>query len=61
MDGDRRLPGLAAHVRADPADDLDDVRSRVEAVLHERFEIDHTTLQMMVERLLSIEDRRARA
>ena len=55
------FPALAAHVRTDPTEDLDDVRSRVEAVLHERFEIDHTTLQMMVERLLSIEDRRARA
>lgn len=55
------FPALAAHVRTNPADDLDEVRARVEAVLHERFEIDHTTLQMMVERLLSIEDRRARA
>jgi cobalt-zinc-cadmium efflux system protein len=53
------FPALAAHVRTDPADDLDEVRARVEAVLHERFEIHHTTLQMMVERLLSIEDRRA--
>jgi cobalt-zinc-cadmium efflux system protein len=52
------FPALAAHVRTDPADDLDEVRSRVEAVLHERFEIHHTTLQMMAERLLSIEDRR---
>jgi cobalt-zinc-cadmium efflux system protein len=55
------FPALAAHVRTDPAEDLDDVRARVEAVLHERFEIDHTTLQMMVERLLSIEDRRPHA
>jgi cobalt-zinc-cadmium efflux system protein len=55
------FPALAAHVRTDPTGDLDDVRSRVEAVLHERFEIDHTTLQMMSERLLSIEDRRARS
>ena len=54
------FPALAAHVRTDPTEDLDEVRARVEAVLHERFEIDHTTLQMMVERLLSIEDRRAR-
>jgi cobalt-zinc-cadmium efflux system protein len=52
------FPALAAHVRTDPADDLEEVRARVEAVLHERFEIDHTTLQMMVEPLLSIEDRR---
>jgi cobalt-zinc-cadmium efflux system protein len=52
------FPALAAHVRTDPHEDLDDVRRRVEAVLHERFEIDHTTLQMMAERLLAIEDRR---
>jgi cobalt-zinc-cadmium efflux system protein len=55
------FPALAAHVRTDPSDDMDEVRSRVEAVLHERFEIHHTTLQMMAERLLSIEDRRARS
>src|SRR3954467_4286206 len=52
------FPALAAHVRTDPREDLDEVRRRVEAVLHERFEIDHTTLQMMAERLLAIEDRR---
>jgi cobalt-zinc-cadmium efflux system protein len=53
------FPALAAHVRTDPSEDVDEVRARVEAVLHERFEIRHTTLQMMAERLLSIEDRRA--
>jgi cobalt-zinc-cadmium efflux system protein len=52
------FPALAAHVRTDPSEDVDAVRRRIEAVLHERFEIDHTTLQMMAERLLSIEDRR---
>jgi cobalt-zinc-cadmium efflux system protein len=52
------FPALAAHVRTDPTEDMDEVRARVEAVLHERFEIHHTTLQMMAERLLSIEDRR---
>jgi cobalt-zinc-cadmium efflux system protein len=52
------FPALAAHVLTDPSDDVDEVRARVEAVLHERFEIHHTTLQMMAERLLSIEDRR---
>jgi cobalt-zinc-cadmium efflux system protein len=52
------FPALAAHVRTDPSEDLEEVRARVEAVLHERFEIDHTTLQMMIEPLLSIEDRR---
>ncbi len=53
------FPALAAHVRTDPCEDMDEIRSRVEAVLHERFEIHHTTLQMMAEQLLSIEDRRA--
>src|SRR3954452_7123048 len=52
------FPALAAHVRVEPTEDLDEVRTRVETVLHERFEIEHTTLQMMSERLLSIEDRR---
>ncbi|MEA2468729.1 MAG: cobalt-zinc-cadmium efflux system protein [Thermoleophilaceae bacterium] len=52
------FPALAAHVRVDPTEDLDEVRTRVEAVLHERYDIQHTTLQMMAERLLSIEDRR---
>jgi cobalt-zinc-cadmium efflux system protein len=55
------FPALAAHVRTDPTEDVDEVRARVEAVLHERFEIHHTTLQTMAERLLSIEDRRARS
>ena len=53
------FPALAAHVMSDPAEDADEVRRRVEALLHERFEIEHTTLQVMVERLLSIEDRRS--
>lgn len=53
------FPALAAHVRTDPTEDLDEVRARVEAVLHERFEIQHTTLQMMPEQLLRIEDRRS--
>ena len=52
------FPALAAHVLSDPSEDADEVRRRVEAVLHERFEIRHTTLQVMVERLLEIEDRR---
>src|SRR3954470_10058807 len=52
------FPALAAHVRTDPSDDLDEIRAGIESVLHERFEIEHTTLQMMAERLLSIEDRR---
>jgi cobalt-zinc-cadmium efflux system protein len=52
------FPALAAHVFTDPADDVDEVRERVEALLHDRFGIHHTTLQTMVERLIEIEDRR---
>ena len=54
------FPALAAHVRTEPTEDMDEVRRRIEAVLHDRFDIHHTTLQMMVEPLLKIEDRRAR-
>ena len=51
---------LAAHVRTDPHRDVDEVRHRVEAMLSERFQIEHTTLQMTVEPLLELEDRRSR-
>jgi cobalt-zinc-cadmium efflux system protein len=37
---------LAAHVVTEPAADRDLVRRRIELLLHERFGIDHTTLQM---------------
>jgi cobalt-zinc-cadmium efflux system protein len=52
------FPALAAHVRTDPARDMDEIRIQVEHVLAERFGIEHTTLQMMVEPLLELEDRR---
>jgi cobalt-zinc-cadmium efflux system protein len=52
------FPALAAHVRTDPARDMDEVRADVERVLAERFGIEHTTLQMMAEPLLELEDRR---
>jgi cobalt-zinc-cadmium efflux system protein len=52
------FPALAAHVMSNPSEDADEVRRRVEAVLDERFAIHHTTLQVMVERLIEIEDRR---
>jgi cobalt-zinc-cadmium efflux system protein len=52
------FPALAAHVRTDPAADPDDVRRRIEALVAERFGIEHTTLQMMAEPLLALEDRR---
>jgi cobalt-zinc-cadmium efflux system protein len=52
------FPALAAHIRTEPSESADDVRERVEAVLHERFGLDHTTLQVVPEPLLQIEDRR---
>jgi cobalt-zinc-cadmium efflux system protein len=54
------FPALAAHVLASPDADPEGVRRSVEAVLHERFEIHHTTLQTMAEPLLELEDRRGR-
>jgi cobalt-zinc-cadmium efflux system protein len=53
------FPALAAHVLTDPGEDVDEVRRRIEAVLLERFAIEHTTIQAVVERLLEIEDRRS--
>jgi cobalt-zinc-cadmium efflux system protein len=55
------FPALAAHLRTDPHGDQDAIRAEVEAVLRERFAINHTTLQAMPERLLAIEDRRRAA
>jgi cobalt-zinc-cadmium efflux system protein len=52
------FPALAAHVLTEPGEDVDEVRARVEALLAERFGIEHTTLQTMMERLIEIEDRR---
>jgi len=52
------FPALAAHVVADHDEDVDAVRERIETVLHDEFEIHHTTLQVMPERLVQLEDRR---
>src|SRR3954452_18999632 len=52
------FPALAAHIRSEPSEPADEVRERVEAVLHERFGLDHTTLQVVPEPLLQLEDRR---
>lgn len=52
------FPALAAHVRTDPGHDPDEVRHALEHELSERFGIEHTTLQVMAEQLLEIEDRR---
>jgi cobalt-zinc-cadmium efflux system protein len=54
------FPALAAHIRSDPSESPDEVRERLEAVLHERFGLDHTTLQVVPEPLLQLEDRRRR-
>jgi cobalt-zinc-cadmium efflux system protein len=54
------FPALAAHIRSEPNEPPDEVRVRLEAVLHERFGLDHTTLQVVPEPLLQLEDRRAR-
>ena len=53
------FPALSAHVLVGAADDCHRARLRLEEVLHERFEIDHTTLQVDHEGgdLLSIEVR----
>jgi cobalt-zinc-cadmium efflux system protein len=53
------FPALAAHIRSDPSEAPDEVRERIEAVLHERFGLDHTTLQVVPEPLLQLEDRRS--
>jgi len=50
---------LAAHVVVSPECDRDLVRRRIELLLHERFGIDHTTLQMeeqVPDALLSVEN-----
>ncbi|HEX4720444.1 MAG TPA: cation diffusion facilitator family transporter [Thermoleophilaceae bacterium] len=54
------FPALAAHIRSDPNESPEEVRERLEAVLHERFGLDHTTLQVVPEPLLQLEDRRRR-
>jgi cobalt-zinc-cadmium efflux system protein len=54
------FPALAAHIRSEPSESADEVRERIEAVLHERFGLDHTTLQVVPEPLLQLEDRRTK-
>jgi cobalt-zinc-cadmium efflux system protein len=53
------FPALSAHIRSDPNESADVVRKRIEVVLHERFGLDHTTLQVVPEPLLQLEDRRS--
>jgi cobalt-zinc-cadmium efflux system protein len=55
------FPALSAHLMVRAGSDRDRVRRRVEAILAERFEIDHTTLQVVeadVERLITVEELR---
>ena len=40
------FPSLSAHVLVHPGDDCHTIRRELEATLHERFGIDHTTLQV---------------
>ncbi|MGZ8650035.1 MAG: cation diffusion facilitator family transporter [Solirubrobacteraceae bacterium] len=54
------FPALAAHVLVAPGDDCHGIRHELEGLLHERFAIGHTTLQVDHEReqaLLDIEPR----
>jgi cobalt-zinc-cadmium efflux system protein len=53
-----RFPALSAHVRVTRDTDCHDARHRLERLLHDRFEIGHTTLQMEHEEplLLQIEE-----
>jgi cobalt-zinc-cadmium efflux system protein len=56
------FPALAAHVLVAPGDDCHAVRRRLQAMVAERFDIDHVTLQVdhapAGDRLLDIEPRR---
>ena len=40
------FPALSAHVLVEPGADCHRIRLELEALLHERFGIDHTTLQV---------------
>jgi cobalt-zinc-cadmium efflux system protein len=53
-----QFPALSAHVRVTRDTDCHDARRRLERLLHDRFEIGHTTLQMEHEEplLLQIEE-----
>jgi len=54
------FPALAAHVLTDPARDPEEVRRALEHELADRFGIEHTTLQVMVEQLIELEDHRSK-
>lgn len=48
------FPALAAHVTTEATAGVDETRRAVEAMLGERFSIEHTTLQVTAERLLQL-------
>jgi cobalt-zinc-cadmium efflux system protein len=55
------FPALSAHVLVHPGDDCHAIRRELEAALHDRFGIDHTTLQVdhaTEQQLLTITGRR---
>jgi cobalt-zinc-cadmium efflux system protein len=52
------FPALSAHVVTEPTEDVDAIRSKIEQVLLERFDIEHTTLQVMATKFVELEDRR---
>ena len=43
---DSELPALSAHVLVEPEADCHGIRRELEALLRDRFGIDHTTLQV---------------
>ncbi len=49
------FPALAAHVTVDATCEVDAARKAIEAMLADRFAIDHTTLQVTAEQLLQID------
>lgn len=52
------FPALSAHLVAKPGSDRDLVRGRMEALLRERFDIHHTTLQVVEAELIPLDDLR---
>jgi cobalt-zinc-cadmium efflux system protein len=56
------FPALSAHVLVGQLEDCHAIRRELETLLHDRFEIDHTTLQVehTSDRLLGITSRRSR-
>ena len=56
------FPALSAHVLVPAGDDCHERRRELEAMLHDRFDIDHTTLQVehRKPRLVQMSSRRSR-